>query len=92
MDIVAFGFIPFTIGSTLQGFIRVDKNPKRAMIATIIGGMLNIVLDYMFVFPLNMGMFGAGIATVLSYTISTIILLTHFISKNNTLKFINVLN
>ena len=86
MDIVAFGFIPFTIGSTLQGFVRVDKNPKRAMIATIIGGMLNIVLDYVFVFPLNMGMFGAGLATVLSYIISTIILLTHFISKNNTLK------
>lgn len=86
MDIVAFGFIPFTIGSTLQGFVRVDKNPKRAMIATIIGGMLNIVLDYVFVFSLNMGMFGAGLATVLSYTISTIILLTHFISKNNTLK------
>lgn len=86
MDIVAWGFIPFTIGSTLQGFVRVDKNPQKAMIATITGGVLNIILDYIFVFPLNMGMYGAGLATVISYTISTFILLSHFISKRNTLK------
>lgn len=86
MNIVAWGFIPFTIGSTLQGFVRVDKDPKRAMVATITGGLLNIVLDYIFVFPLDMGMYGAGLATVLSYIISTVILLTHFISKKNTLK------
>ncbi len=87
MDIVAWGFIPFTIGSALQGFVRVDKSPKRAMVATITGGMLNIILDYIFVFPLGMGMYGAGLATVLSYTLSSTILLLHFVSKNNTLKF-----
>lgn len=86
MDVVAWGFIPFTIGSALQGFVRVDKSPKRAMVATITGGVINVILDYIFVMPLNMGMFGAGLATVLSYTISTTILLSHFISRNNTLK------
>ncbi|MCD2500293.1 MATE family efflux transporter [Clostridium sp. NSJ-145] len=86
MKIVALGFVPFTIGSTLQGFVRIDKNPKLAMIATITGGLINIILDYIFVFPLNMGMYGAGLATVLSYTISMGILLTHFLSKKNTLR------
>ena len=87
MSIVAWGFIPFTIGSALQGFVRIDKNPKRAMVATITGGLLNIVLDYIFVFPLKMGMYGAGLATVLSYIVSALILMTHFISKKNTLRF-----
>lgn len=86
MDVVAWGFIPFTIGSTLQGFIRVDKSPKLAMFATITGGVINIILDYIFVMPMNMGMFGAALATVLSYTLSCGILMTHFLSKNNTLK------
>lgn len=86
MNVVEWGIIPFIIGATLQGFVRIDKAPKRAMVATITGGLINIILDYIFVFPLGMGMFGAALATVLSYTLSCTILLTHFISKNNSLK------
>lgn len=67
--------------------LRADKAPKKAMFAVIFSGFLNIVLDYVFVFPLNMGMKGAAIATVFSYTISCLILLTHLLSKNNTLIF-----
>ena len=87
MIVVVFGTIPFVMGSILASFIRADKAPKEAMFAVIFSGVLNIILDYIFVFPLKMGMKGAAIATVFSYTISFLILLTHLLSKNNTLKF-----
>lgn len=87
MVVVVIGTIPFVMGSVMAPFIRADKAPKKAMFAVIFSGFLNIILDYIFVFPLNMGMRGAAIATVFSYTISYLILLTHLLSKNNTLKF-----
>ena len=67
MIVVVGGTIPFVMGSILAPFIRADKAPKRAMFAVIFSGFLNIILDYIFVFPLNMGMKGAAIATVFSF-------------------------
>lgn len=87
MIVVVVGTLPFVMGSILAPFIRADKAPKKAMFAVIFSGFLNIILDYIFVFPLNMGMKGAAIATVFSYTISFLILLTHLLSKSNTLSF-----
>lgn len=87
MVVVVIGTIPFVMGSVMAPFIRADKAPKKAMFAVIFSGFLNIILDYIFVFPLDMEMRGAAIATVFSYTISCLILLTHLLSKNNTLRF-----
>ena len=87
MIVVVIGTIPFVMGSVMAPFVRSDKAPKKVMFAVIFSGFLNIVLDYVLVFPLGMGMRGAAIATVFSYTVSCLILLTHLISKNNTLKF-----
>lgn len=55
--------IPSLLGITLNGFIRNDGGPKLAMISTIAGTVVNILLDYIFIFPLNMGVRGAAIAT-----------------------------
>lgn len=87
MIVVVIGTIPFVMGSVMAPFVRSDKAPKKVMFAVIFSGFLNIVLDYVFVFPLDMGMGGAAIATVFSYTVSCLILLTHLLSKNNTLRF-----
>jgi len=57
------------------------------MIAVISGGVLNVILDIVFVFPLNMGMAGAAIASVLGSLCTIVILLFHFASKTNGLKF-----
>ncbi|MED9933750.1 MAG: MATE family efflux transporter, partial [Catenibacillus sp.] len=46
----------------------------------------NIILDYIFVYPMDMGMFGAALATVIGSTLTVIILLTHFLSKKNQLR------
>ncbi|SDJ92252.1 MATE family efflux transporter [Natronincola ferrireducens] len=66
-------------------FVRNDNNPRLAMIAMIISSLSNIILDYIFMFPLSMGIFGAAFATGLSPIISLCILMTHF--KHSSFRF-----
>ena len=75
-------FTPVFIATNfLSPIIRNKKAPKLAMISVLIGAGLNIVLDYIFVFPMNMGMVGAALATVIGSLTTVAVLLTHFISK-----------
>lgn len=71
-------FSPFFIlNNTMQAFVRNDGNPSLAMKAMLIGSFVNIVLDYIFVFPLNMGMFGAALATSISPIVGLFLLSFH---------------
>ena len=80
-------FTPVFIATNfLSPIIRNKKAPKLAMISVLIGAGLNIVLDYIFVFPMNMGMVGAALATVIGSLTTVTVLLTHFISKKNRIK------
>lgn len=73
-------FAPFyIINHVLIAFVRNDHNPRLPMIAMLTGSISNILLDYIFLFPLNMGMFGAALATGLSPIISLAFLQFHFI-------------
>ncbi len=77
-------FIPSFIATNfLSPIVRNKKSPKLAMMSVLIGAGLNIVLDYIFVFPMNMGMVGAALATVIGSLTTAIVLLTHFIPKKN---------
>ncbi|MDR2105446.1 MAG: MATE family efflux transporter [Deferribacteraceae bacterium] len=89
MAAIAIGFIPWLLGISLNHIIRADGSPKRSAAIMIIGALLNVPLDYLFIFVFNMGVFGAGLATVISQTISTIIGLEYYFSKraNLTLDF-----
>ena len=59
--------IPFMmIGTTLNSIIRADGSPRYAMTSMVIGAILNIILDPILIFVLNMGVEGAAIATILS--------------------------
>lgn len=81
-------FCPIFVFSTLlQAFVRNDKAPKKSMVAVITGGITNIVLDCVFIYGMGMGMAGGAIATVIGSTVSVLILLTHFVSKSNSMKF-----
>ena len=74
----------FIINAIFLCFVRNDQAPALAMIAMVIGSFSNIVLDYIFVFPLNMGMFGAALATGCAPVIGLCILSLHkFRGKNN---------
>lgn len=78
-------FAPFFImNNIILAFGRNDNNPNLAMMAMLIGSFSNIVLDYIFMFPLKMGMFGAAFATGIATIISISIMSIHFIKgKNN---------
>ena len=83
-----FMFMPsFILNSFLGCFIRTDGSPKFVMAATLIGGVLNIIGDWLFVFPLDMGMDGAAIATVIGSVVQTILLISYLILKKTTLNF-----
>ena len=45
----------FVCSSFFQAFVRNDREPKRAMAAVITGGVSNVILDYVFIFPLDLG-------------------------------------
>ncbi|MGL4426136.1 MAG: MATE family efflux transporter, partial [Cetobacterium sp.] len=79
--------IPNIIGISLSSFIRNDSNPKLAMVATVSGAGLNIILDYVFIFILNWGIKGAAIATGLGQILTVLIILLHFLFKKGHLSF-----
>ena len=81
-------FAPFQLFSfLLGGMARNDGRPKLAMTAMIAGAASNIVLDYVFMYPLNLGIQGAALATALGPIFSVLILLPHFLLRRGTLYF-----
>ena len=78
----------FIINAIFLCFVRNDHAPALAMIAMVIGSFSNIVLDYIFVFPLNMGMFGAALATGCAPVIGLCILSLHKLRGKNNFKLV----
>lgn len=72
----------------LSAFLRNDGNPSLATKSVVIAGVFNAVGDYVCVFVLDMGIFGAGIATSAAQFISIGVMLLHFVSKGNTLRLV----
>jgi len=73
----------FMMNNILICFVRNDGNPQLAMFAMLGGSFSNILLDYIFIFPLKMGMFGAVLATGFAPLISMLILFRHWLKKKN---------
>ncbi len=84
--ILVWGAPVFLLSSFLQAFVRNDRAPKMAMAAVITGGVTNVILDYIFIFPMNMGMAGAAAATVIGSCLTLGILITHLFTKGSSLK------
>lgn len=82
-------FAPFQLFSfLLGGMVRNDGRPRLAMAAMILGAASNVILDYVFMYPLNMGIAGAALATALGPIFSVLILLSHFLLKKGYLYFV----
>lgn len=82
-------FLPVAVFSNyIAIFVRADGDPNRAMAGVLLGGAVNIVLDIVFVFPCNMGIGGAALASVLGMIVQVVVGSTHFFSRKNGLKFI----
>lgn len=69
----------FVLNNIVLAFVRNDGAPQLSMCAMLIGSFSNILLDYLFMYPLGMGMFGAALATGLAPGISLAVLSLHFI-------------
>jgi putative MATE family efflux protein len=66
--------IPFYMfGQAMNPVIRSDGSPKFAMISTLLGAVVNIILDPIFIYPLRMGMKGAAIATILGQILTALL-------------------
>lgn len=69
---------PFSImNNFVLSFVRNDNNPHLTMIAMLASSLFNIFFDYLFVFPMQLGMFGAAFATALSPVLSLLVLSFH---------------
>lgn len=77
----------FMINYAFTAFVRNDNAPRTAMLATLLSGIFNIVFDYVFMFPMGLGMVGAALATGVSPIVSILICLTHFFFGKNTIRF-----
>lgn len=76
---LSFGSIGFTI---YERFLQATGNTLLSTIAQISGAVINIVFDYIFIYPLNMGVDGAALATVLGQFVSLIIAMLFHYLKN----------
>ncbi len=66
--------IPFYMfGQALNPVIRADGNPRFAMVSTLVGAILNVILDPIFIFIFKWGMMGAAVATVIGQIVTAIL-------------------
>ena len=72
----------FMMNDILICFVRNDGNPQLSMAAMLTGSLSNVILDYIFIFPCQMGIFGAVFATGLAPVISIMVLSLHFLRHN----------
>ena len=85
-------FTPFFMCNYIvSAFVRNDGDPSLAMVATLSSSLFNVVFDYIFMFPMGLGLAGAALATAVSPIISISICSRHFFQKDNTVQFVRQL-
>ena len=85
-------FTPFFMCNYIvSAFVRNDGAPSLAMVATLSGSLFNVVFDYIFMFPMGLGLAGAALATAVSPMLSIAICSRHFFQKDNTVQFVRQL-
>lgn len=75
--------IPLCLQNAFQSFLIVAEKPTFGLIISIISGISNMLLDFLFIYIFKWGVFGAAFATGISQAIGVIIPLIYFISKKN---------
>lgn len=83
LDIYLIGTIFSMISTGLNGYINAQGFPKIGMFSVILGAVVNIVLDPIFIFVFDMGVAGAALATIISQAISTIWVLRFLFGKKS---------
>lgn len=81
----AFSF-PMLMSNCMTVFVRNDGAPILAFIGMCGGAVVNIFLDWLFIYPLGLGIIGAAVASGLGQVVSFVVLLSHFIRKQGDLR------
>lgn len=84
--IIAIGLSFTMISTALNAMIRVDGSPKYAMLSMLLGAVINVIFDPIFIFVFKMGVGGAAIATVMGQVVSFIVSVV-YIPRFKTLHF-----
>lgn len=85
---VKFAVPSFLFTQLMSAFLRNDGAPGLATRAVLSGGIFNVFGDYFFVFVMDLGIMGAGIATAMGSLFSLLIMASHFFHKKNTLRLV----
>ncbi len=81
--VLLIALIPFLLQNSFQSFLVVAEKPQMGLKISIMAGITNMVLDFLFIYILKMGIFGAAFATALSQVVGGIIPLIYFVRKND---------
>lgn len=90
-DCVTYGktllvfLVPFMLQNSFQSFIIVAEKPSFGLVISIISGVTNMILDFLFMYVFRMGVFGAAFATGISQTVGAIVPIGFFVRKNSSL-------
>jgi putative MATE family efflux protein len=84
--IILFGTVFQAIGFGMNNYIRALGSPKTAMLTMVIGAVLNVLLDPLFIFVFGWGIKGAALATVISQSVSAFWVLHYFFGGKSFLK------
>jgi putative MATE family efflux protein len=87
MRIILGGVFFMSISFGMNHFIRAEGNPKIAMITMLLGAVINVILDAVFIFGLGLGVKGAALATVIAQFSSSVWVFAYFLGKRSTLRF-----
>ena len=87
MEVILYGNILTHIYFGLNSMLRSAGHPKFSMMATIVAVLINIILDPLFIFGLDMGVRGAALATVISQAVAVIWQFMKFMNKNELVRF-----
>lgn len=81
--VLLIALIPFVLQNSFQSFLVVAEKLQMGLIISIASGISNMVLDFLFIYVLKMGVFGAALATGISQLVGGIIPLVYFLNENN---------
>lgn len=87
MIIIVPGGIFTALYFGLNNIMRASGHPKKAMYNILLGAVINIILDPIFIFVFDWGIKGAAIATVISYFVGTLNVASHFMLRTTQIKF-----
>jgi len=83
---IVIGSVPLAINMSLNNILRAEGSSKLSMIAMVVGAVLNIFLDPLFIFGFGWGVQGAALGTLLSQTVTTIILVSIYVRSKTVVK------